>query len=181
MSACPASIAVMRGGQLWLTSTGTTSVSGALSANNANGSGGSITVRGTTIDLSGSVNASANVAGQTGGVVSIVASGTDTVTGTIAAKGGAGGQGGSIETSGHVLSIDGSTVDAGAGGHWLLDPYDLTIDSAAATTIDASLNDDTSVTLQTTASGTTGPGTRTRPAMATSSSTARSRGARPRR
>ena len=44
------------------------------------------------------------------------------------------------------------------GGIWLLDPNDLTIDSTLAGTIDTALNAGTSVTEQTTASGTGGSG-----------------------
>jgi hypothetical protein len=126
---------------------------------NANGSGGTITARAQNINVSGTVDASATRAGATGGNVSIVASGDTTVTGTIKAGGKAGGKGGTVETSGHTLTIGGATVDAGEGGQWLLDPYDLTVDSSAASTIDNSLGIGTDVTLQTTASGTSGPGT----------------------
>jgi filamentous hemagglutinin family protein len=146
-------------GHVWLTAGGTTTITGTILAANANGSGGAVTVRGSNIQLSGTVNASATTAGQTGGAISIVAANSDTVTGTIKAAGGVGGLGGTIETSGHLLSIDGSTVNAGKGGNWLLDPYDLTVNSSAASSIDNSLNADTSVTLKTTASGTSGPGT----------------------
>jgi len=67
------------------------------------------------------------------------------------------GKGGTIETSGHYLSIAG-TVDAGQGGSWLLDPYDLTVDATAASTIDSSLGTGTNVTLQTTANSASGSG-----------------------
>ncbi|MEJ1968550.1 MAG: hypothetical protein WDN03_07970 [Rhizomicrobium sp.] len=95
-------------------------------------------------------------AGQDGGKVSIVASNAARIRGSIKAAGAAGG---TIETSGHILSVGGATVDAGNGGQWLLDPYDLTVDAPAAATINSSLGAGTNVTLQTTASGTAGPGT----------------------
>ena len=145
------------GGHIWLTAGGTTTVTGTLSATNGNGSGGTVTVRGNDIQMSGVVNASATAARQTGGTVSIVATNGDSVSGTINAAG-LNAHGGSVETSGHLLSIDGSKVSAGTGGNWLLDPYDLTVDANAASTIDTSLNAGTSVTLKTTASGTSGPG-----------------------
>jgi filamentous hemagglutinin family protein len=68
------------------------------------------------------------------------------------------GKGGKIETSGSTLSIAGK-IDAGKGGSWLVDPVNLTVDSAAATTIDDSLNSRTSVTLKTHGGSSSGPGT----------------------
>jgi filamentous hemagglutinin family protein len=67
------------------------------------------------------------------------------------------GSGGSIETSGRKLFIGGK-IDAGNGGTWLVDPENLTVDTSAAKTIDASLQAGTNVTLKTTATGTSGPG-----------------------
>jgi filamentous hemagglutinin family protein len=64
------------------------------------------------------------------------------------------GTGGNVETSGTTVDFNGLTVKA---GNWLIDPYDLTIDAAAATTISTNLAT-TSVTLQTTASSASGPG-----------------------
>ena len=57
--------------------------------------------------------------------------------GTLLARGaGAGGSGGRIETSGHWLDVNGIVADAsapsGAAGEWLLDPYNVTIDSATS-------------------------------------------------
>ncbi|HEY4083939.1 MAG TPA: filamentous hemagglutinin N-terminal domain-containing protein [Burkholderiaceae bacterium] len=85
------------------------------------------------------------------------------VHGSISARGGEqGGNGGLVETSGAHVDFKGLRVDTSAPtsttGNWLVDPYDLTIDSSAASTINTNLAS-TSVTLQTTASGTTGPGT----------------------
>jgi filamentous hemagglutinin family protein len=145
-------------GHVWLTASGTVRVAGNVTAQNANGSGGDVTVRGYDINIPGNINASASAANGAGGTVSIIASNSTTISGGIHAGGGATGQGGAIETSGHTLSFGGSHIDAGKGGSWLLDPVDLTVDGAAATTIDASLNGGTSVTLQTTATGASGPG-----------------------
>jgi filamentous hemagglutinin family protein len=110
------------------------------------------------------------LAGDTGGVIKatgvatgggkvmlIADGGTVTVGGAIQARG-QGGAGGQIETSGSYVNIGKASIDAGAGGSWLLDPNDLTIDSVAAGTIAASLNAGTNVTQQTTASGTGGSG-----------------------
>jgi len=57
-----------------------------------------------------------------------------TAYGTITAKGGVnGGDGGRIETSGHVVNVNSLSIDAsasnGVNGEWLLDPYNLTIAS----------------------------------------------------
>ncbi len=77
------------------------------------------------------------------------------VQGTVRARGGEqDGQGGRIETSGSQVEIDGATIDAGAsqgaGGHWLIDPYNYTINAGAASTIATSLGTDTDVTIDTT-------------------------------
>jgi filamentous hemagglutinin family protein len=82
-------------------------------------------------------------------------SGTTAASGEIAAtqSNGAGGQ---VETSGASVDVTGLTVKAHS---WLVDPYDLTVTSSAATSIDSSLNAGTSVTLETSATGTSGPGT----------------------
>ena len=148
-------------GHVWLTAggAGSVTVAGNVTAQNANGAGGSVTVRGYDIALPGAINASATSANGAGGNVSVIASNSTSVTGSIAARGGASGAGGTIETSGHTLAIGGAKIDAGQGGNWLLDPYDLTVDSTAATTIDGTLNAGTSVLLKTTATGTSGPGT----------------------
>ncbi|MDF3980694.1 YDG domain-containing protein [Luteibacter sp. PPL554] len=84
------------------------------------------------------------------------------VEGTLDATAPHGGNGGTIETSAAFATIGKARVDAGAArgkaGTWIVDPFDLTIDSNAASTISSSLAT-TSVTEQTTASGTSGQGT----------------------
>jgi filamentous hemagglutinin family protein len=108
------------------------------------------------------INASAINTGN-GGKVIVWSNGATAFNGTILAQGGAqAGNGGFVETSGQQLTFNG-TIDtsatAGGTGTWLLDPTDLTIDAAAAGTIDADLAT-TNVTLLTNADGTTsGPGT----------------------
>ena len=79
------------------------------------------------------------------------------VAGTITARGPKG-SGGAIETSGTDVKIGASSIDAGVGGTWLVDPYDLTVDSSAAASISGALNAGTNVTEQTTASGASGYG-----------------------
>ncbi|MEI6607991.1 MAG: autotransporter-associated beta strand repeat-containing protein, partial [Verrucomicrobiota bacterium] len=70
--------------------------------------------------------------------------------GTLLAKGGVnGGDGGRIETSGHVVDTVGGFVSAGApagrGGLWLIDPADATINQAVADGYVSTLNTGTSV------------------------------------
>ena len=77
-----------------------------------------------------------------------------TVSGTLYAKGGTTyGDGGRIETSGSVLKIDFINVSASASngsyGYWLLDPYDYTINSSVASTINSALSGGTTVTVST--------------------------------
>ena len=92
-----------------------------------------------------------------GGKVWLVAQGGELdLAGAIDAQA-AGGTPGSVETSGGTVKIGSARIDA-HGGRWLVDPYDLTIDATAATTIDNALNAGTSVTEQTTASGYSGAG-----------------------
>ncbi len=92
-----------------------------------------------------------------GGHVWLVAEGgTLDVAGVLQAQA-LGGASGTIETSGRSVGLDQARIDA-HGGTWLVDPDDLTIDVAAASTIDGALNAGTSVTEQTTATGTSGSG-----------------------
>jgi filamentous hemagglutinin family protein len=139
---------------------------GTIEATSLTNNGGTVTLNASdaitmsgTIDVSGATNGGIG----NGGTASVVSSGSTTVTGTILAKGGAsGGDGGSIETSGQILSVGSATIDAsapaGKAGTWLLDPMNLTIDSTAANTIDSALNNGTSVSLVTDGTGTSGAG-----------------------
>ncbi len=79
------------------------------------------------------IDASATVQGD-GGRVIVWADGTTRAHGRIDAKGGAqGGNGGFVETSGKQILQASAQVDAsaakGKGGTWLLDPYNITIDT----------------------------------------------------
>jgi filamentous hemagglutinin family protein len=84
------------------------------------------------------------------------------VEGTLDASAPNGGNGGSIETSAAFAHIGAASINAsapkGKAGTWLVDPYDLTIDGAAATTISNTLNGGTNVTETTTATGASGDG-----------------------
>ncbi|GLQ95029.1 hypothetical protein GCM10007901_39820 [Dyella acidisoli] len=89
--------------------------------------------------------------------------GTVNVGGTLDASAPNGGKGGSIETSAANFNLASdahitASSAHGQAGTWLVDPTDLTIDSAAATTISNTLNGGTSVTEQTTATGASGAG-----------------------
>src|SRR3984885_12329115 len=96
------------------------------------------------------------------GIITLLAgmtAGQVNVGGTLDATARAGEAGGSIETSGAVVSVASTAkIVAGPGGSWRIDPTDLTIDAAAATAIDNSLNTGTSVTEATTATTTSGFG-----------------------
>ena len=138
-----------------------------------------------TLEAGAQIDASATGLGNGGKVVlwSDVhdSASTTRAHGQIFATGGAqGGDGGKIETSGHRLDVAGITANAsatpglgGVGGTWLLDPYNITISSAATTAgpgfpnwtsagnssvvhnsdIEAQLNSGTSVTIATGAGG----------------------------
>jgi filamentous hemagglutinin family protein len=116
-----------------------------------------------SVDAATVINASATGTGN-GGKVVLWSNQQTTFAGTILARGGAsGGNGGFVETSSHgVLNIDGGQVNTsaplGTTGTWLLDPTNLTIDSAAGATISSNLAS-TNVMVTTNADGTTsGPG-----------------------
>jgi len=121
--------------------------------------------------LASAVNNSGIVQAETveshGGTIDLLGGGpasTVQVGGTLDASAPHGGNGGRIETSAAHVDIAGTaSITAGApvghAGTWLIDPTDLTIDSTAATAIDASLNGGTNVTEQTTATGASGAGT----------------------
>ncbi len=97
------------------------------------------------------------VSGKGGKIFLVSQTGTTTVQGALDAQG-PNGSGGTIETSGGKLDLGQALINA-HGGTWLIDPYDLTIDSKAATTIDTALNSGTSVVEQTTSTGVAGYGT----------------------
>ncbi|WP_439894262.1 two-partner secretion domain-containing protein (plasmid) [Ralstonia sp. 25C] len=110
----------------------------ALIGGNARGEGAEPNATATYVAADATIDASATTRGDGG---KIIVWGTDVanVHGTLAANGGAqGGQGGHIETSGHALDTDGIAVSVtggpgGAGGSWLLDPYNVTISTGPQT------------------------------------------------
>ena len=152
-------------GQLWLTAPqGAITVGGALSAVNANGTGGKVVANGRDVTVASTARVSA--AGSYGGEVLIgtsafggadLAQTTTIASGVTILAGGPSG-GGRVETSGKTVSIGAARIDAGRGGTWLLDPDDLTIDAPAAATITGTLDGGSDVTQATTAGGTGGSG-----------------------
>lgn len=136
-----------------------------LNASGADG-GGNIQVGGwnenaVSVDKASDMNVSALQTGN-GGKIAVVSSNTNFAGAARAEGGKQSGNGGAIETSGQSVDFNGANVNAasahGAAGTWTLDPDNLTINSAAATTIHQSLQHGTNVLLQTTADGTSGPG-----------------------
>ena len=114
---------------------GSVSLTGSINVDSTTGNAGNITVLGDQVNAHGLLSARAL---------------------------GPNGDGGTIETSGRFVNYTGLTVDTraahGKTGTWLIDPTDLTIDSAAAATISANLAI-SNVTLLTNADGSTsGPG-----------------------
>ena len=116
-------------------SDGKVELTGSVNVDSASGNAGNIKVLGQSVTASGSLSAQA-----TGGT----------------------GNGGLIETSGNTVDFTGLTVNTsaanGATGTWLVDPIDLTVDAAAAATINAALAS-TNVTLQTNPTYASGAGT----------------------
>jgi len=123
-------------------------------------SSSSVSGRNGDIVLGGKISVDSD-AGDAG---SIIVMGANTrANGELSARAtGAAGKGGFIETSGNHVDFTGLRVDTraanGATGTWLVDPTDLTIDAAAASTIQSNLAT-TNVTLETYLSGApSGPG-----------------------
>jgi filamentous hemagglutinin family protein len=98
----------------------------------------------TTSIASGAIIDADAVNNGNGGSVAVWSDNDTTVNGSITARGGgAGGDGGYVETSGGALSFAGITIDLsaprGQAGSWLLDPYNLTITAAGAVALDDAL------------------------------------------
>ena len=150
------------GGKVYLTSEGgSISNSGKISAKLANGNGGQVAITATalassatpsgTVTDSGSIDASATVAGGQGGTVTIKAmTGTTDFLGSILAKGGQGGAGGSVEVSGGTLHFGGTvdlTAKGGTTGTLLLDPTTLEVVTGGTGSISSGQNDANSTTI----------------------------------
>lgn len=123
--------------------------------------GGTITVTGGDITVTGTFDASAESDGDRGGEIMIFAEKNTTVSGALSARGGTGGTGGFIETSGRkTVDFNGVSIDTSAAGgttgNWLIDPEDIIITYGPAQTIQNALAN-SNVTLQTTATTANGP------------------------
>ncbi|MCC4598104.1 filamentous hemagglutinin N-terminal domain-containing protein, partial [Xanthomonas campestris pv. phormiicola] len=163
------------GGSVQLLSDAAVNVSGRIDASGTT-AGGGIRIGGgyqggenllqassATVASDAVLDASATGAGNGGSIV-VWSNGHTAVHGSLAANGAGNGDGGLLETSGHTVDFSGIAVAAkaagtGAAGTWLVDPEDLSVDSAAASTIGSTLDGGTNVTLITTSTTASGPGT----------------------
>ncbi|WP_369979719.1 GLUG motif-containing protein [Xanthomonas bundabergensis] len=163
-----------RGGSVQLLSDAAVDVGGRIDATGTT-AGGSIRIGGgyqggehllqassATVASDAVLDASATGAGNGGSIV-VWSNGHTAVHGSLAANGAGNGDGGLLETSGHTVDFSGIAVAAkaagtGAAGTWLVDPEDLSVDSAAASTIGSALDGGTNVTLITTSTTASGPG-----------------------
>jgi filamentous hemagglutinin family protein len=149
---------------------GRVEVSGSVTAQNDSGQGGRIEVGGTdrgastapsasstTITESATLDASSD-SGQ-GGHVVVWSDGHTDFKGQADASSNAG-QGGHIEVSGKTFSYDSfvEQLRLGSGGHFLLDPTDILIDSGLASSIEGTLASGADVTLDTTSATDTDEG-----------------------
>jgi len=164
-----------RGGSVQVLSDAGVTVNGRIDARGTD-AGGSIRIGGgyqggenllqassATVGSGSVLDASATAHGNGGSIV-VWSNGDTAVHGSLRANAAGSGDGGSIETSGHHVDFGGIAVGAraagnGSAGTWLVDPEDLTVDSAAAGTIGSTLDGGTNVTLITTSTTASGPGT----------------------
>ncbi|MBB2195669.1 hypothetical protein HLH25_18965, partial [Gluconacetobacter sp. 1a LMG 1728] len=147
---------------------GTVSVSGKVAAHTRGGAGGTIVANGHDVEIGGAATLDARAvdAAKPGGTILVGSSakGGHQLATKVSLDSGAkilageSKSAGYVETSARSLTTGAITVRAGVGGEWLTDPDDLTIDSAAATTISSTLNTGTNVTEQTTSATSSGVG-----------------------
>ncbi|MCW0388962.1 hypothetical protein NB722_003501 [Xanthomonas sacchari] len=163
------------GGSVQLLSDGAVNVAGRIDARGT-AAGGSVRIGGgyqggeqlqhanaATVADGALLDASATGQGNGGSIV-VWSDGHTAVHGALRANAAGSGSGGLLETSGHTVDFSGIAVGAkgagpGSAGTWLVDPEDLTVDSAAASTISGALNGGTNVTLLTSSTNASGPGT----------------------
>ncbi|MDY4297221.1 MULTISPECIES: MBG domain-containing protein [unclassified Xanthomonas] len=163
------------GGSVQVLSDGAVNVAGRIDASGT-AAGGSVRIGGgyqggeqlqhasaATVADGALLDASATGQGNGGSIV-VWSDGHTAVHGALRANAAGSGSGGLLETSGHTVDFSGIAVGAkgagpGSAGTWLVDPEDLTVDSAAASTISGALNGGTNVTLLTSSTNASGPGT----------------------
>ncbi|WP_010341504.1 MBG domain-containing protein [Xanthomonas sacchari] len=163
-----------QGGSVQLLADGAVNVAGRIDASGT-GAGGSIRIGGgyqggeqlqhasaATVASGAMLDASATGQGNGGSIV-VWSDGHTAVHGALHADAAGSGNGGLLETSGHTVDFSGIAVGAkgagpGSAGTWLVDPEDLTVDSAAASTISGALNGGTNVTLIASITNASGPG-----------------------
>ncbi len=163
-----------QGGSVQLLTDGAVNVDGRIDARGS-AAGGSIRIGGgyqggehlqhasaATVASGATLDASATGQGNGGSIV-VWSDGHTAVHGALHADAAGSGNGGLLETSGHTVDFSGIAVGAkgagpGSAGTWLVDPEDLTVDSAAASTISGALNGGTNVTLLATLTNASGPG-----------------------
>ncbi|WP_295963416.1 GLUG motif-containing protein [uncultured Xanthomonas sp.] len=163
------------GGSVQVLSDGAVNVAGRIDASGT-AAGGSVRIGGgyqggeqlqhasaATVADGALLDASATGQGNGGSIV-VWSDGHTAVHGALRADAAGSGSGGLLETSGHTVDFSGIAVGAkgagpGGAGTWLVDPEDLTVDSAAASTISGALNGGTNVTLLTSSTNASGPGT----------------------
>jgi filamentous hemagglutinin family protein len=98
--------------------------------------------RQTYVDKDATILADALVSGN-GGKVIVWSDDNTQAYGSISVRGAGSGAGGFVETSGHLLDVDGIRVNAGSAsgqyGTWLLDPDDINVDATLAATYSSAL------------------------------------------
>lgn len=154
----------IEGNQITLSDSSTIDVTGQVGGGTAlvggdwQGSGDMNQATSVTMQSGAVIDASATESGDGGKIVlwsdiTDMASVTKAYGTLIARAGQLFGDGGQIETSGATIDTSGISVNAGVtngtGGHWLIDPYDYTINATAAGNIVGALNSGTSVTIST--------------------------------
>ncbi|MBX2869075.1 MAG: filamentous hemagglutinin N-terminal domain-containing protein [Acidiferrobacterales bacterium] len=121
------------------------------------GEGDRIRAEQTTVEQGAEISAN-GIGSSSGGLIVLWSDKETQANGNLSARGGIdGGDGGLIETSSAGQLSFTNSVDvsapAGSGGMWLIDPEDITIGRAEADSIEATLNDGGSVSIETSESG----------------------------
>ncbi|MFI4956716.1 MAG: filamentous hemagglutinin N-terminal domain-containing protein [Gammaproteobacteria bacterium] len=132
-------------------------MSGYISATSVGKQAGKIILQGygnTNVNVSGTLDVSAGLLGDAG-TIRVISEGTTHVIGNLLATGGAlSGNGGYIETSGPFLDVSSAYVNAsaphGKAGTWFLDPTDITVNDAAASTYSSILGAGTNLIINAT-------------------------------